>query len=199
MMPETPAPAHEPTAPPTKPLAPGDLTQPIDLRDFMHGVGELMALPPKRPTRPSMHAVPAVAPAPARATRNARAFVLPGVAAVCGLAVVAVQLMRPTPPRELSPLVLGAWTTTNARYAGRSLEITATDVVVGQGARGATERFPIARAVTLERGDSTVVELEYVQEDDATPMRLAVARSAPERLSIANPAGLVWERTRGMR
>jgi hypothetical protein len=188
----TPTVPLEPPRPPSKPLAPGDLTKPIELRDFMHGVGELMALPPKRPTRPSMHAVPAVKARPARS--GARAFVLPGVAGVLGLLTAALTVIRPTPVVDVPPPMLGEWTTKDAKYAGRALRITPTDVSLGTGERQDAAAYPLVRAVPSTRGDSMIVEMEYLADGEAMPMRLAYARSAPGKLAIANPAGLVWER-----
>jgi hypothetical protein len=182
---------REPLPPPPPPLRPGDLTEPVPLRDFMVGIGELMELPPKRPTRASVPAVPSTAAR--RLTR--RRFALPAIA--CVLAVVAgVRALKPSTMAAPSiPVQLqGEWGTRFAGYDGRRMRITPLEVSFVLSADGQTERYPILTSRTETRGDSTIVELSYGEKNDPLPMRLSMATSAPGRVAIARPAGLIWER-----
>jgi hypothetical protein len=179
-----------PPAPP--PLRPGDMTQPVELRDFMVGVGQLLDLPPKRPTTTSMPTVPARA---ANARPPLRQFFLPATALLLAAAVVLPAVFPSTASAPVVPTeVMGEWSTKFSGYDGRRMRITPTVVEFVVSADGRAERYPIVSVAKGAKGDSTIIELSYGEGSDPLPMRLAMARSQPGKVAIARPEGLVWER-----
>lgn len=182
----------QPLPPAPAPLRPGDLSQPVELRDFMMGVGQLLDLPPKRPTTTSMPAVPARAK---RARPPIRQFALPAMAVLLAMAVILPRLLPSSLPAPVVPAELvGEWSTKFTGYDGRRMRITTTAVEFVVSADGRAERYPIITAATGAKGDSTIVDLAYGDGAEPLPMRLAMARGEPGKLAIARPAGLVWER-----
>jgi hypothetical protein len=118
------------------------------------------------------------------------------------LALVALVLViwRPCrgPSRAeigVTSALAGRWTTTDARYANRFLEIGPDEIVLGQGEEGEA-RHPL-RAVLLESTENGppvyVLRYELDQTTGVTAdLRLIVEGGA---LRIENQGKMVWTRT----
>lgn len=102
----------------------------------------------------------------------------------------------PTPPGEEVRVVpmeaRGRWTTGDARYAGRSLDVDSARIVLELGSGVPPDEGYIASTRIWREGSNTVVRLEYTTVDG--PQVLEMLLEAPDRMRLRNPPEVVWTR-----
>lgn len=160
-----------------------------ELRLALEHVGELMQLPPKRPTV----ATPVVKVAKAFTLKSTKGtqFWLPIVAVVlaAGAAVVAFwPAAPPTVPKSLQR----EWATLHPKYARNRIAFTATEVRL-TAANGQTTSHAIKSIATEFKGDSMMILINYQEEGGVTELNAALVSVPTPKLVFARPQGLVWD------
>lgn len=90
---------------------------------------------------------------------------------------------------EAPPEVQGLWTTPNARYAGRGIEVSANTVILRRGeAEPLVGRLSAARAFTAD--GSRVIRLEY--ETVEGPNSLEMVTRGDGTMHLRNQPGVEW-------
>ncbi|MCE9603108.1 MAG: hypothetical protein K8S21_12965 [Gemmatimonadetes bacterium] len=164
-------------------------TRQDELREALSHVGELMQLPPKRPTE----AAPVIKEAAAfrlPSTKGSK-FWLPVIAGVM-LAGVALFMLWPAAAPTVPLTLLGEWTTTNPKYAGNRIAISATDIRLTIADRNPTSHA-IRGISTNATGDSLKVVINYQDEGGLTELNATLVTLPTRRLIFARPQGLVWD------
>lgn len=170
----------------------GDLSQPIELLDFMNELGVIMQLPPRRPTA----AVAAIAePAPqTRVGRRLRASeILLPVVAVGLLGAVAASRLTSTPAvTELPTTLVGEWVTEHPAYKERRLSFTSTSVAIAMNETQVPAIHTVLSVTQNGRADSSQFDIVY--DSDGSPVHFKVnyvANPSP-RVVLQNPGDVVW-------
>jgi hypothetical protein len=157
-----------------RPLASGELADTWDLGDFFEALGPVMRLPPKDSDE---------APAKPRAAANPRRTSL-----LVALAVMLVLGAGAAGPlwRALHPSIpvpeglIGTWSTTVGRYAGRSFELSPTTLHLDLGGQSAV--YPIAEVRSREIEKTVVYIIRYRHEQDVLELGLMVDADSAVRL-----------------
>jgi hypothetical protein len=90
---------------------------------------------------------------------------------------------------EAPPETRGVWTTSNARYAGRSIEVGPQSVTLQLGTAGALPgRLDIAREVFDD--DRRILRLEYTTEQGPDALEMLVAGDGT--MTLRNQPEIVW-------
>lgn len=172
-------------------IADGNLTTPIGLRDFLFGIGVVFRLDRKRKKRPAKGGAESAGPK----------FRLPLVALARVLAPVAIASLAYAGYQRWSgePLpqpVVGTWSTTDGRYAGRSFWLNPTAVAFQNG--NATDQFsihPIRRVKTRSVADTLYLSIDYEQEGQPITLSLAYHEARGPVLRLVNQPAIRWTRT----
>jgi hypothetical protein len=164
----------------------GSLAEPIDLRDFLHGVGTVFQLPAQRTDQ---KATKAEAPAPV--VRNRRPSIVAAGAVIAVLSFLAVRLWS-RGESHLPTTVLGEWTTSDPRYAGRAVRLDDQQVsfVIG----GREHPYPVTQVRRRQAGDTTYLTIEYVVTGQRQAWPVAYVPTPAPALRPVNQRGLVWTR-----
>jgi hypothetical protein len=93
-----------------------------------------------------------------------------------------------TPP----PVVLGSWTSSDARYVGREIRISAQEVVIGRGDEGPPSRGTLTSIWSWEESGSQVILLQYLTEDGEEELEIVL--DSRSRMHLRNPADVIWTR-----
>jgi hypothetical protein len=170
----------------------GDLNNPIQLDEFLEGVGDVLRLPPKEPVKPD--AAPAKRSLSLALPRYWRWVPLP----VLGLAAATLLLSQPAEESSegtLPPQVTGVWTTSDPRYRDRYFEITAGYLVFKNGDRADDQTsHPIASVRTEERADTTVATISYLEADATYELSLKYIPRPRPAIILSNQPEMVWRR-----
>lgn len=175
----------------------GNLNDPMQLRDFLFGVGTVFQLPEQTSTTKLADAVNAATaaqePEPEQvvAGRGRRqAFMVAG-ALIAALGFLAFRLW-PRGETRLPAAVLGEWTTDDPRYAGRVLRLA--DQEVAFVVAGRETAYPLAAVRTRQAGDTAYLTVEYIVAGRNNVWPLAFVPSPSPSLTTVNQPGLVWTR-----
>ncbi len=162
----------------------GDLATPMELRDFLEGVGTTMRLPPKTTVRMQAVAAPPV-------VRTQTPVFLPTLA-VCVLAAFAFVELRPAPVGVLPPGLAGTWETTDPRYAGRYLVLSPGRVT--QVFPGGQQADSVRAVSTVARGGTMAVVISHGGDGAVSELQLGWVQHPVEHLVLRNPEGVRWTR-----
>lgn len=162
-----------------------------ELRQTLEHIGELMRLPPKRPTA-AVQAVPDAAPSPS--IPLGKIPVLPILAAVA-IAAAAVFYFWPSAPAVVPPGLIREWSTDHQSYADRKIAFTSTAVLITAGANQAATVYPIEKITTEQRADSIRVVVTYTENGGPIELEVSLLEGTRPRLFFTRPAGLVWTPT----
>lgn len=168
----------------------GDLTNPIQLDEFLEGVGGILQLPPKETV---------VAP---KTQRGGLTFTLPGLRfalPVAGVFVAAVVFGRPAekaaPDATLPAQMIGLWTTADPRYRNRSFEVSTGFVVFKNGDRKDEQTaHEISGIRREERGDTTMLTLDYLDAGATYSLALKYLPRPMPAIIFANQDDMVWRK-----
>ncbi len=159
------------------------------LRAALSHVGELMQLPPKRPTV----ATPVVKAAKAftLTSNTGTRFWLPVIAASLAVGVAAFTFWPSAPPTVPKSLQR-EWATLHPKYAKSRIAFTATEVRL-TAADGKTTAHPIQSIATSFKGDSMMIAINYEEAGALTELNAALVSVPTPKLVFARPQGLVWD------
>lgn len=169
----------------------GDLTDPMDLRDFLVGVGHVMQLSPKDEQAPI---------APPRGETHRRvgwsSAILPLVALLLGFGLVwgsTTLKGRGALPGE----VIGVWQTTEPRYVDRSFTLQPDSVVfqVGPSAEQYTI-YPIHGIKTSRSADTTQVTVDYLADGESMSFAFEYTTLPEPTIRFHNQPEFAWQRRR---
>jgi len=119
-------------------------------------------------------------------------FVLAGLAAV---AIVLAVVLRPSDEASLPPEVFGVWSTTNPRYANRSFEITATNLVFKNGKKAADfTSHPIQTVHQQRDGEATVYTVDYDNDGKIYKFAFAYLPSPDNLIRLTNQPQMEWRK-----
>jgi hypothetical protein len=170
----------------------GDLNNPIQLDEFLEGVGDVLRLPPREPVKPE--APPSQRNLNLSLPRYWRWIPLP----VLGLALATMLLSQPAGVQSegtLPPQIAGLWTTTDPRYQNRNFEITTGFVVFKNGDRPDEQTaHPIHSVRTEERADTTVATISYLEADATYELSLKYIPRPKPAIILSNQPEMVWRR-----
>jgi len=142
-------------------VADGDLSQPIDLTEFMHGVGRVMKLPEKPPPTP-VKAVEAVVEAPKKP--RSRIVMLSVTAVALVLIVLGLSAITSHASDELPPELLGRWQALSPKYAARGLEFREGALYMKRGTEDSDlVRLAINRVRVRPKNGSRHVIIDYME------------------------------------
>jgi hypothetical protein len=171
----------------------GDLANPMELDEFLMQVGILLRLPAKTTERPIAAAKAAVRVV--RRNRKLLSRLLPVTAAalVSTYAAVNVKLpssQTPTVPDEL----VGVWTTTDARYAGRRMTFDAKTFVLTRGPVSGDVGHQVVSIDRQRKGqsDTTIYVVRYLDEGGEQEMSLRHVGGARPFMTFANQQQVEW-------
>ena len=192
--------AHEPP-PDTRhvSLADGDLSRPIDLRQFLKGIGPLLQLetrpPEPTPARPSAAAAeqPAKAALPNLLKASRVRVIGGGVVALMVLVTLLGGIWSTSAdvPTELH----GWWHTSNPRYATRAFAFEDGTVQFRTGAGAADfTMHEVQRVQRRVSGDTAYYKIEYVEGEGTVTLALSYYASPTARIQFVNQPDLVWTR-----
>jgi hypothetical protein len=170
----------------------GDLTTPIQLDEFLEGVGGVLRLPPKEPVKPA--AAPARAPFTISLPRYWRLVPVP----LLGLALATWFLSRPSADQGTAVLpapLVGTWITSDPRYKDRNFQISEGFVVFKNGERADDQTaHPIQRVVTEERADTTVATISYLEGNAPYELGLKYIPRPKPTIILSNQPEMTWRR-----
>jgi hypothetical protein len=173
----------------TREILDGNLDQPVELTDFMFKLGLHYDLPGKAETTLE-------APAFLK-KRGTRIWLVVLAVMVTALGGVAPVLARPKPVTSLPPEVLGEWSTSLPRYAGRKLILSAERVRIDFGDHAAAVEFPISEVRRRETQDGVQYEVLYRQDRGLTQFVFSFTESTwPASITLPNPEGVDWVRAK---
>ncbi len=176
-------------------LKDGDLFSPIDLRDFLGGLGTVMQLPQKAAA--SARREPAeknVAADESWSRRNRRALIALTIAAVAVGAFAARPLM-PQKPATAPPELQGRWTASDPAFVGRSLEIGVHEVAIGRGP-GDVGTFVLTQVKRTAKTEGERFVLAYRGTDQVEDELALDYNALPHpQLRLKNRPEVVWQRT----
>jgi len=160
-----------------------------ELREALTHVGELMQLPPKRPTvaAPVVKAAKAFTLSSTKGTR----FWLP-VIAVALVAIVGAITFWPSAPPTVPKALQREWATLHPKYARNRIAFTENQVLL-TAATGRTTSHQIETIETTLKGDSMMILINYQDEGGLTELSAALVSVPTPKLVFARPQGLVWD------
>lgn len=171
----------------------GDLINPIQLDEFLEGVGGILRLPAREQA-------PAPAPKPRiriRIPTRWLVYLVP-VAATAVLVLSVKGAEPPSAPLAALPAgITGHWTTTDKRYQNRAFDITQGEIVLKNGDRPDDQTVHAISAVRVGmRADTAMVTIDYLEAGDS--YQLAVKYIAQPRPTIIfiNQEEMVWYKDR---
>jgi hypothetical protein len=176
-----------------RPVKDGDLANPIQLDEFLGGVGQVLRLEPKD------------LPKPEKPTERVR-FRMPanwGRLVLPMLALVLVPLVvKRSPKHEAAPTatvlpdgVEGIWTTQDPRYAGRQFQIENGYIAFKNGDRADDQSLHQISAVKTDMaGDSTLVQISYLEADATYELAFKYVRFPTPGIRFAHQEELVWRK-----
>lgn len=168
-------------------VADGNLTNPMELRDFLTGVSVLFRLDRKRPTRPRR----TKSPRPAL-----RKPVLLAVAAAT-IAVLSFVALRGSDqvPKALPPTVVGEWRTAHPRYASRALWLGDSTITFGTGELATQVTVhPIKQVRQRVSRDTTYLSIDYLAGGQIVTWPIVFVGAAPPRLWFVHQPEMKWSR-----
>lgn len=176
----------------------GNLTQPMELDEFLHGVGVVMRLPPKQEEKaPPPADVPARAATPNAARR--RKSLIVGMCVTASAIILAGISLRAWDNRysdSMPPTLLGSWRTDAAKYRDRGFTVGAETLQMQRGPSPkdvVTLPIKSVRVRNAQRGRS--VELKY--EENGVVQTLGLTLEDLDGMSIVavhNQPEIVWKR-----
>ncbi len=170
----------------TKEIRDGDLNQPMHIGDFMLQLG----LHYKLPEKAEMAAAAAYA---AKVRRTRRWLVALAVLVVIAGGAVPLAL-REEPEAVLPAQVLGEWRTNSPRYSKRGFTFLRDRVRLDFGDQAVPVEFPVSEVRRVVRGDTTVFEVFYRQDQGLTRFQFDYVESAIPFVRLPNPSGVNWFR-----
>lgn len=192
-------PPSDPPSPPRRArrhkrsLADGELKTTLPLQDFLEGLGPLLQLPRrKKPKQAGAPAQSGLRLTLSPALRRGVVMML-GIAALVAGASQFRTMSRASSTETVPHALQGRWSTSQKKYAGRSLDFRSDSIGIYISPKEGTF-FPIREIWTREQGDTTIVTVQYEQEN-GRPTQLAVRLVANRgHLTLANQPEMVWTR-----
>lgn len=183
------APAQAPQPPPlaafTKELRDGNLTQPMELTEFMFQLGFHLRLPGKR--TPSVSAA-------AQIVRIVKTrWWIPAIALIAVVAVTGMQV-RGESGVALAPWVLGEWQTTVPPYRSRGFTLAEDKVTLRFGEAAPPVTFPIVYVRRDSANDTVRYEVRYRQDRGLTKFEFWYVETPRPTIFLPNPLGVAWRR-----
>jgi hypothetical protein len=188
-------PKADPNAKKRHSMADGDLREPVDLPEYLEGVGELLRLQ-SREGEQGRAGDEAARTAPDRATgrRRRHAVVLLGAAAIA--IFVLVRVLHLGTERTLPVALEGTWRTDAEAYAGRTLEITPSTLSFRVGDVAATGgRYRIVRVRRSTVAEGTLFRVDYLQGGNPLEFSFVWRASPQPEIRFENQKNLVWTRS----
>jgi hypothetical protein len=179
-------------SPPTG-IADGNLAQPIELNDFMQGLGFVFQLPKKRQDAPPTDLAE---PSPARTPRTRPMLLLAGLAVTAVAGYFLLQLPPPADP--LPPAALGRWVTNDPRYASRGFDLSAESIVFHTGP-GQTDltRHPILGVRVGDKPGTSIVTVDYALDGEPMTFAFAIVSGPVPVIHLLNQPDIAWIRIAG--
>jgi hypothetical protein len=178
----------------------GDLSQPMELDEFLTGVGVVLRLPPKKEENeapPPPAAAPAAAATP-RSKRGRRSMVVGVCATLSALLIMGmgVQKWDRGYSDTMPPTLLGNWHTESPKYRNRGFTITEKTLQMQRGPNQSdwvTLPIKSVRVRPAQRGRT--VELTYDENGAAQTMTLRLEDlDGLSVVSLMNQADILWRR-----
>jgi len=171
-------------------IADGNLAQGVGLRDFLFGVGVVFRLDKRRKA-----ARDAAKEKKRRFAVNLPIRQIAKVAAPLVIAVAGYTAYQQLAGEPLPSSVVGTWSTSDGRYAGRSFWLNPTAVAFQNGT--STNDFsvhPIKKVTTKLAADTLKLTIDYEIEGKASTLNLAY-RAAGREMRMVNQPRILWRRT----
>jgi hypothetical protein len=157
-----------------------------DLGEFFEALGPVMRLPPKEEEEDEAR-MPS-----ARSARRTRWLVVLALVLVLGVAGAGPlwRALRPSLPVPAG--LIGTWTASADRYAGRSFELSATTLDLRPGGQPAV--YPI---VELRRRDSSSAHAYTLRyQDGSSTLEFGFAIGPDSLVRLRNLPGVEWKKAR---
>jgi hypothetical protein len=174
-------------------IADGNLAAPIGLRDFLFGIGVVFRLDRrrKRQQKPQESAAKRfVARIPVR--------LLATVLTPIGLAIVGYNAYQQWSGEPLPGPLVGTWSTSDGRYAGRSFWLNPRAVAFQNGATtGDFSTHDIRKVTTRQVADTLYLTIDYEQEGKPLSLSVIYRETPAPELRLANQPAVRWARVGG--
>lgn len=176
----------------------GDLREPMELDEFLTGVGVVMRLPPKQPEMEAPAPEAPAAPATPRAKRQRKTLIVAVCSTISALIIMgmAVQTWDNSYSDTIPPTLVGSWHTDAAKYKDRGFTITNEALTMQRGPNPSDAvTMPIKKvtARTAQRGRR--VEVSY-EENGVTQIMTFILEDLDGMsiVSVLNQPDIVWKR-----
>ena len=169
-------------------LKDGDLANPIQLDEFLDGVGEIMRLAPKTVEPQPKESIARVA------GRNWIRLLLP-LATIVLVAFAIQSAPGEEPSVPLPSSVLGIWSTADPRYANRRFELTRESIAFKHGDRPDDQSVHQISAVRAKQmGDSTLIRVTYLEAGGSYELSFKYSMVPEPGIRFSHQEELAWRR-----
>lgn len=171
-------------------LKDGDLANPIQLDEFLDGVGSMMKLPPRELPREEekKKAEQTAAASPRKWARL--------VLALSAVILIPLALQREPPQVASAPLpagVLGIWSTDDPRYSNRTFEIGSGHIAFKHGDRADDQSLhQIAGVEAVQMGDSSLFRIKYLEAGGTYELEFKFSRFPKPGIRFTHQEEFVW-------
>ena len=159
-----------------------------EIRETLEHIGELMRLPPKRPTVATQAAE---VPEAVKSNKMGKVPMLP-VLAVIAIIAAGVVALWPKEPAAVPTALQREWRTDHADYGGRRIAFTSSAVLITAAANQAATVYPIVSVSAEQRADSVRVVVTYTENGGPVALEASLVDGAQPKLVFTRPSGLVW-------
>lgn len=176
-------------------IADGNLATPVRLRDYLSGVGVVFRLPKRN--RKQEAAVAAEVAERKRIRIPVKLIVRTfGPLALIALGYLAWDRFFVSVP--LPAEVIGTWTTTDGRYAGRNFWLNQQSVAFQNGAKADQFAvYSVKRVTSRQAADTVFLSIDYEQNGTGATLAVAFRPSPVPELRLVNQPAVKWTRSGG--
>ncbi len=165
----------------------GNLSQAVDLRDFLNGVGTVLQLDRRR-KGPMPKAQPAEAPDVGAGARRRR--LIPAAALITALTAAAIRFWPGAESTELPVGIRGLWTTSDQRYGGRAFLIAEREVTFQTP--GHATVHSVTAVHERQAGDTTYLTIDYLLDGKPVPWKLRLDSGPEPAIHLVNQPDMEW-------